>query len=304
MIFTTEIYDEILKRYNLGYPFKKSEQFEYRRIGGTRKSGIKFAHTQEELLEYAKCATDIIYFIEKYCKIMSPEGFGNIKLWDYQKKVIRNYQENKFNIFFTSRQVGMTSLMSLIFLHHLTFNVDKTITCMDIINKYNKQFIEKIKSTYKSLPFFLKQGILKWSNDILGFENGCSIRTWTANKNLAVGYIPEILYMSNFSRMRDKKYIYENLLPVITARKGCRFIIHSGPYGYDFFYELVRDSERFDGDPKKNIFKTQRIYWWQVPGRDEKWKEKMIELYGIEVWHEEFDLQFVTYWKEDKKRKK
>jgi hypothetical protein len=32
----------------------------------------------------------------------------------------------------------------------------------------------------------------------------------------------------------------------------------------------------------------------------------MIKLYGIEVWHEEFDLNFVTYWieKENKKRKK
>ena len=179
MVLTTEIYDKIVERYNLGYPIKKSEQFEYRGYGGTRKKGIKFAHTQQELLEFAKCATDIIYFIEKYCKIMTTDGMGYIKLWGYQKEVIRNYQENKFDIFFTSRQVGMTSLMSLIFLHCLTFNVDKTITCMDIVNNYNDQFIELIKSSYKGLPFFLKQGILRWSNKILEFENGCRIRTWT-----------------------------------------------------------------------------------------------------------------------------
>ena len=102
--------------------------------------------------------------------------------------------------------------------------------------------------------------------------------------------------------MRDKKYIYENLLPIITARKGCKFIIHSGPNGHDFFYELVVNSERSEADPDKNIFKTQRIHWWQVPGRDENWKKEMIKLYGQNVWDEEFDFRFIIH--EDKKKKK
>lgn len=36
-IFTTKDYEEIVKRYNLGYPIKKSEQYEYRRCGGDKK---------------------------------------------------------------------------------------------------------------------------------------------------------------------------------------------------------------------------------------------------------------------------
>jgi hypothetical protein len=237
---------------------------------------------------------------------MTPNGMAQIKLFDFQKEVLKNYQENRFNILFTSRQVGITSLMSLIFLHYMTFNIDKTITCMDIINKYNKQFLEKIKNSYQCLPFFLKQGIIKWSNRILEFENGCRIFTMTSGKNLAIGCNIDNFFISNFSRIKHKKIIYDSLIPIITAIKNTKFIIQSGPNGYDFFYELVLGSERFEGDPDKNIFKTQRIYWWQVPGRDEKWKEEMIKLYGIEVWHEEFDLNFVTYWieKENKKRKK
>ena len=253
MIFTTEIYDGILKQYNLGYPIKKTEQFEYRRIGGTRKAGLKFVYTQQELLEYARCVNDIVYFIETYCKITNPDGrLGYIKLFDYQKEVLKNYQEKKFNIFFTSRQVGMTSLMSLIFLHYMTFNVDKTITCMDIINKYNKLFIQKIKTTYRSLPFFLQQGISKLSNEIIEFENGCRIRTWTANKNLAVGYIPDVLYMSNFCLTNTTLSSTTAVIPSIEWIEG-KIII---PQGYGWLPLQAGQS---------NLVSHYSIIWEEIP---------------------------------------
>lgn len=72
-----------------------------------------------------------------------------------------------------------------------------------------------------------------------------------------------------------------------------KIIISSVPNGNNFFHKLVIDSERMDGDPLKNNFKTKRIYWWMVDGRDEKWKEIMIKYLGDKkLFDREFDLSF------------
>ena len=164
-----------------------------------------------------------------------------------------------------------------------------------------------IKKTYRRLPFFLKQGIRIWKNTILEFENGSRIASMTSSKNLAVGYGIDNLYISNFSRIRHNEFIYDNLIPIISARSNAKFIIQSGPNGAGFLYDLVRDSERSYDDPNKNIFKTQRIHWWEVPGRDENWRDEIINMIGIEKWNQEYGLQFIEEewkWKSIMKKKK
>ena len=38
------------------------------------KGDLVFERTPEEIEEWKHCATDIVYFAEKYCKLMTPEG--------------------------------------------------------------------------------------------------------------------------------------------------------------------------------------------------------------------------------------
>jgi hypothetical protein len=47
------------------------------------KGDLVFERTKKEIEEWKKCASDIHYFTEKYCKLMTPEGIKNIKLRDY-----------------------------------------------------------------------------------------------------------------------------------------------------------------------------------------------------------------------------
>ena len=41
--------------------------------------------------------------------------------------------------------------------------------------------------------------------------------------------------------------------------------------------ELNLDVKEDDGKPK---WKPVRVNWWEVPGRDEKWKEMQLESFG------------------------
>lgn len=74
---------------------------------GVRRNGVAFKMTNEEQQEYVKCALDIHYFIEKYCKVKREDGStGHIKLRDYQSDILDDFVENRFNILMASRQVG------------------------------------------------------------------------------------------------------------------------------------------------------------------------------------------------------
>ena len=63
--------------------------------------------TEEETQEYIRCATDIHYFANNYCKIKLEDGsIGQMRLRDYQKDILDLYYDNKFSILCASRQVG------------------------------------------------------------------------------------------------------------------------------------------------------------------------------------------------------
>ena len=63
--------------------------------------------TTEMAAEYAKCATDPIYFIKNYVKIVHVDyGIVPFKLWEFQEDMIVNFVNNRFSITKLPRQVG------------------------------------------------------------------------------------------------------------------------------------------------------------------------------------------------------
>lgn len=82
---------------------------------------------------------------------------------------------------------------------------------------------------------------------------------------------------------------------MMTSVQNSKIFIVSSPNGYNKFAKLLFDAERKEGDPKKNMYNPNRIYWWEVPGRDEAWKQKEIANLGSEYFDQEYDLQFFRY---------
>ena len=72
-----------------------------------KRAGEKVELTEEHIKEYKRCYKDPIYFAEHYIKIVNVDtGLQTIKLYDYQKKMIRSYVDNRFNITLACRQSG------------------------------------------------------------------------------------------------------------------------------------------------------------------------------------------------------
>lgn len=62
------------------------------------KGDLVFKRTEEEIRECEKCKNDILYFAEKYCKLMTPEGIKNVSLRNFQKKYLKYLEENSISL--------------------------------------------------------------------------------------------------------------------------------------------------------------------------------------------------------------
>lgn len=270
MVFTTKLVDEATDKINDGIVIKRYQNPWLKSEVGLRRAGVSFKMTAEEQQEYVKCALDVHYFVEKYCKVKREDGsIGNILLRDYQKEILDNFVNNRFNILMASRQVGKTISSSIFMLHTILFNNDKNI--MIVANKGDTavEIVDKIKSIYTLLPFFLKPGIKTWNQKSLTFENGCRIKTSARTKTPAIGFTIDVLYLDEFAHIPSNiiEPYYTAAFPTVSAVNNSKIIITSTPNGMNLFHRLLIDAERPDGDPQKNNYKPMRVYWYQVPGR-------------------------------------
>jgi hypothetical protein len=270
MVFTTKLVDEATDKINDGIVVKRYQNPWLKSEVGLRRAGVTFKMTPDEQQEYVRCALDVHYFVEKYCKVKREDGsVGNIFLRDYQKEILDNFVNSRFNILMASRQVGKTISSAIFMLHKILFDNDKNI--MIVANKGDTavEIVDKIKSIYSLLPFFLKPGIKTWNQKSLTFENGCRIKTSARTKTPAIGFTIDVLYLDEFAHIPSNiiEPYYTAAFPTTAAVQNSKIIITSTPNGMNLFHKLLTDAERPDGDPQKNNYKAMRVYWYQVPGR-------------------------------------
>ena len=270
MVFTSKIVDEATDKINDGIVVKRYQNPWLKSEVGIRRAGVSFRMSADEQQEYVRCALDIHYFTEKYCKTKREDGsVGSITLRDYQKEILDNFVNNRFNILMASRQVGKTVSSAIFILHTILFNNDKN--CMIVANKGDTaiEIVDKVKSIYTLLPFFLKPGVKTWNQKSLTFENGCRIKTSARSKTPAIGFTIDVLYLDEFAHIPSNiiEPYYTAAFPTVSAVQNSKIIITSTPNGMNLFHRLLTDAERPDGDPLKNNYKPMRVYWYQVPGR-------------------------------------
>ena len=117
------------------------------------KGDLVYNRTEEEIQEWIKCKNDILYFVEKYCKLMTPEGIKNITLRDYQRNYLRHLEKNRLSIYLSARQAGKC----LDFLQIVDIKIDKEVIINVIGDKLKKYLYKKyyiIEGDYYKLPLF------------------------------------------------------------------------------------------------------------------------------------------------------
>lgn len=202
--------------------------------------------------------------------------------------------EDENHRFYSNDILSHNSIMTAIqILHYCCFNVEKNVLLLANKGKTVEEVLSKIKSIYLKLPLFLKPGIYKDNVTSMSFDNDCKIMTSATTADAGIGFSIDFLYADEFAHVPDNiaRSFWKSIYPTLSSLKNSRCIITSTPNGFNLFYELYSDSLK-----KKNDFANMITYWYDVPGRDEKWKQSQIQNLGgnVALFNQEFGCQFTT----------
>ena len=124
----------------------------YERNTKLLKGDLVFDRTEEEIEEWLKCKNDIIYFVEKYCKLMTPEGIKHVKLRDYQVKYLRHLEQHRLSIYLACRQCGKCNLFITNILCKINWKLFEKNG--DKLKKYFDSFYYNKEKDCYELPLF------------------------------------------------------------------------------------------------------------------------------------------------------
>lgn len=296
VVWTSQSVEWALEAIKLGRKISHSPFYE--KNPDLRAGNLVFQYSQWEYDELVKCANNIMYFIETYCKVKRPDGkIGVIKLRSYQLQQILDYIENDEVILGWSRQSGKTIGTALYILWCMIFNADKSTALLANKGGTSKEVLDKIKSIYRELPFFMKPGIFGWNTGVMSFDNRCRIFCGPTTMDALNGKTCNILYIDEFAyvgkgrnKIAYQKDFLANAKPVLSSQKDsglAKLIISSTPVGKEYFYELFDNALR-----GKNNMKASKVCWWSVPGRDNAWAMKEIATIGLAKFKQQFEMSF------------
>jgi hypothetical protein len=181
---------------------------------------------------------------------------------------------------------------SIILVWYLLFNHDKNAMILANVGDTAEELMDKIKAIIKGLPFFLKPGIMVNNVMSMRFDNGCRVLAKTTTKTSGIGFTIHFLYMDEFAHINPNfiEAFFRSTYPTVSSSKVSRIIVTSTPNGMNKFYELYQGA--LNGE---NSFNPIRVDWWQVPGRDEAWKQREIGNLGSEeLFNQEYGNQFLS----------
>ena len=238
-----------------------------------KKDGITSNFTQEEVLEYAKCMKDPVYFVEKYAKIISlDKGLVPFELYPYQKRMFKQFEENRFNIVLACRQSGKSISACGYLLWFALFQSEKSIAVLANKGATAREMLARITIMLENIPFFLQPGCKALNKSNIDFSNNSRIIAAATTGSSIRGLSINLLYLDEFAFVERAAEFYTSTYPVVSSGGDTKIIVTSTANGIgNTFHKIWEGSIQ-----GVNEYKNFRVDWHDVPGRDEKWKEETI----------------------------
>lgn len=247
--------------------------------------------------EYVKCSTDIFYFA-KYFYILTDEGEQPIHLREYQTRIVqmliaKYYDKDNIirnnRIIMMGRQCGKTTLATLYILWYALFNADKTIAVLANKEDQAKEILLRIRAAILKLPLWLQQGINPdrggWSKESIGFDNGTKIFCAASGSSAIRGKSVDLMLVDEFAFLPPEEAadFIKSVFPTQSGRKDAMMILISTPHGMNEFYNIW-----VKACTGHSSYVPAKIQWFEIPGRDEAWKKRMIRDFGIQMFQQEY----------------
>ena len=238
-----------------------------------KRDGVQQAWTPDLLKEYKKCMTDPIYFARHYVKVIAlDKGLVNFDLYPYQEQMFNHFEEHRFNVVLACRQSGKSISACAYLLWFVLFNSEKTVAILANKGATAREMLARITLMLENIPFFLQPGSKALNKGSLEFSNNSRIVAAATSGSSIRGMSVNLLYLDEFAFVERAAEFYTSTYPVVSAGKDTKIIVTSTANGIGNQFHKV-----WEGAVQGiNQFKPFRVDWWDVPGRDDKWKTETI----------------------------
>jgi hypothetical protein len=256
-----------------------------------KRANTSIQFTEAQIIEFLKCKDDPVYFAENYIKIVNvDDGLVPFNMYPFQRKLIKNFHNHRFNICKMPRQVGKSVTTVSYLLHYIVFNDNVNIGILANKASTSRELLGRLQLSYENLPKWMQQGIVSWNKGSLELENGSKIVAASTSASAVRGMSFNIIFLDEFAFVPNHiaDEFFASVYPTISSGKSTKVIIVSTPKGMNHFYRMWHDAER-----GKNDFIATEVHWSEVPGRDEKWKEQTIANTSEEQFRAEHLCEFL-----------
>ena len=238
-----------------------------------KKDGVTHSWTQQELIEYQKCMTDPVHFVKNYIKIISlDEGLVKFDMYEFQEKMINHFDRERFSVVLAPRQVGKSIVTLGYILWYACFHSEKT--CAILANKGStaREMLSRITLMLENLPFFLQPGCRSLNKGTIQFSNNSKIFAAATSPSSIRGHSVNLVMLDEFGFVDNATEFYTSTYPVISSGTSTKMIVTSTPNGVGNMFHRIWEG----ATQEVNDFKSFRVHWWDVPGRDEEWKRQTV----------------------------
>ena len=252
---------------------------------------VKQEFTKEQLEEYLRCSEDPIHFIENHMKVVTiDQGLVPFVMYDFQRRIVRSVFDNRFTICKIPRQSGKTTTMIACILHLILFNPNYRAAILANKLKTATEIMDRLKVAYENLPKWLQQGIVEWNKTSITLENGSKLICSSTSSSAVRGSSYNFLLLDEFAFVPEQiaEEFFSSVYPTITSGTTSKTVIVSTPNGLNLFYKMWENAKN-----KKSEFNPIEAHWWEVPGRDDKFKEVTIRNTSERQWISEYECEFL-----------
>lgn len=256
-----------------------------------KKANQEQEYTPEQVQELLRCQADPVYFITTYMKVQHPvEGTVPLKLYTYQERAIRSFQNNRWVCLKQPRQTGKSTIIAAYLLWYACFNFDKYILVASNKNAGAIDIMNRIRFAYEELPMWLKPGASVFNRHSVEFDNGSSINSSATTENTGRGRSISLLMLDELAFVEPsiQEEMWTALAPTLATGGSC--IVSSTPNGDLDLYARIW----FGAEAGENGFVPMAVSWDETPGRDESFRDEMIAKIGLEKWAQEFACEFIS----------
>jgi hypothetical protein len=229
---------------------------------------------------------DFEYFLESFqVQIeLNINERSNFKLRAYQKKILDSLLIYNRHMVISPRQTGISTLMCLFLIKEILIGSCKNIGIFVPKIAMGLHSIEIIKNIYSSISDDLKLGIKRSCKNNITFDNNKQITVISPHSMNVENGNCDIMWFDNFSSISyiNQERIKREILPNLESKSDNKIIFTTNGFdGLDPLYLFLNDNERYT---------RHDINWSEVPGRDDEWKQEMINTIGQPAFQKEYEI--------------